>query len=979
MRNSTVTSLQRFGESRVWIATTDATYLFDGASLKRFEVPWDDGFSHPRDRVLLFIEADDRTTFIASSDNKIFRKRQSEDSFEALNDIDGWLGDAKVDVAVMAKDPLGALAIRDDYLSFFDATRVSGTEVALHSDAEALPIALALGAPSEAFVFDTTGRSTRLIWSDRSGWQQSTTSYCDARELPVGVVVRSKNDTYFGIGEKGALVKFRVTQKTCEQMSLPKEIQKQLEDKTLLKIHVLSKTGSLAIATDKGVIFVTNSVVETLDTSNSRLRSNEVTSILELSDGHVLIASFLGVVQAAQLGLVTVTRFGTTQRPEVTAIDSDPKRGVYLTSYDSVAQVTENAQGIQVSPVEVPPHTGGFSAIAVSKGHLAIGTTSGEFHLLPFDPQQQNCFIDSQDSEHGPVTDIAKLDQARFIATTLSGELFLIEECERFVLKRGNDLVENAERASLISIARIAERLHLFDFWGAYPIDLIFQADRAPIPKLVAGSEPLRNVWIRTVHGSSEYAISPDGRLEEIVPNGSLQVRVPRQLALNETVFSSETDKQKRAWLTTSSGLFLLDEHLQPVRVLGASSLGGISFDYGASHATSTGSLFFGGTGGFVMAASPSRFPIRRDGLIRILSIRIDEVSTVTDNIYETLEVVTRAPIGSLSVTLGTQLTPVVTELQIAAELIEPDGSRRVIEGDSEFTFSVSGPGNYTFQARGVDPLGVWSNNEIVIPITVLPPVWQSWWAYTLYFSLLAFSMLVFVKVRDGIVRNRIRLDQAIEDQAALARLEDTAQEQQEATERLLNSIKPRAMQLLGSVSTAIEGGVRDPASAESDEFRLLSKRLRALEKLELLAVHSSLGGFVNVYELVDELIAQAASAGLPGGDAILLNDCSEVDIPVDHARFLALTADELLTLMLSRDHGGASHIVRIEVTPQPDAESAEETYFISVEDREHPVVDDHEAEAALPMTMHLIESLGGRLSLESELGLKIRVELRLT
>ncbi|HKO79213.1 MAG TPA: response regulator, partial [Chitinophagaceae bacterium] len=41
--------------------------------------------------------------------------------------------------------------------------------------------------------------------------------------------------------------------------------------------------------------------------------------------------------------------------------------------------------------------------------------------------------------------------------------------------------------------------------------------------------------------------------------------------------------------------------------------------------------------------------------------------------------------------------------------------------------------GTYTFRVKSSDPEGEWSNREVTIRITVLPPWFRSWWAYLLY------------------------------------------------------------------------------------------------------------------------------------------------------------------------------------------------------------------------------------------------------
>ena len=66
--------------------------------------------------------------------------------------------------------------------------------------------------------------------------------------------------------------------------------------------------------------------------------------------------------------------------------------------------------------------------------------------------------------------------------------------------------------------------------------------------------------------------------------------------------------------------------------------------------------------------------------------------------------------------------------------------------------------GTYRFRLRATNENGVWSKNVRELKVVILPPPWQTWWAYLLYviFGLLV-GLLIF-----RVVRNRIRLVNAL-------------------------------------------------------------------------------------------------------------------------------------------------------------------------------------------------------------------------
>ncbi|NDV78895.1 hybrid sensor histidine kinase/response regulator transcription factor [Dysgonomonas sp. 511] len=53
-------------------------------------------------------------------------------------------------------------------------------------------------------------------------------------------------------------------------------------------------------------------------------------------------------------------------------------------------------------------------------------------------------------------------------------------------------------------------------------------------------------------------------------------------------------------------------------------------------------------------------------------------------------------------------------------------------------------PGEYRFVVRGTNNDGVWNNEGASVSITVLPPLWKTWWAYTLYI-LFAVGVIAFI------------------------------------------------------------------------------------------------------------------------------------------------------------------------------------------------------------------------------------------
>ncbi|MBK8110927.1 MAG: hypothetical protein IPK46_11670 [Saprospiraceae bacterium] len=69
-------------------------------------------------------------------------------------------------------------------------------------------------------------------------------------------------------------------------------------------------------------------------------------------------------------------------------------------------------------------------------------------------------------------------------------------------------------------------------------------------------------------------------------------------------------------------------------------------------------------------------------------------------------------------------------------------GTRRAV------TFSHLPAGDYVLRVQGTNSLGIWSGKEATLKITVLPPWWNTWWAYVLYFVLGAYVLWMYFTYR---------------------------------------------------------------------------------------------------------------------------------------------------------------------------------------------------------------------------------------
>lgn len=113
---------------------------------------------------------------------------------------------------------------------------------------------------------------------------------------------------------------------------------------------------------------------------------------------------------------------------------------------------------------------------------------------------------------------------------------------------------------------------------------------------------------------------------------------------------------------------------------------------------------------------------------------------------------------------------------------IDTDASNRLA------TFTDLAPGSYTFRVRAANRDGVWNETGVSLGITVLPPLWRTGWAYSLYALIFTLLLTAFISWRTRLLRIRAgQLEMAVEERTQqLIESEHTVRDQAERLQELL-------------------------------------------------------------------------------------------------------------------------------------------------------------------------------------------------
>ncbi|TVQ00774.1 MAG: GHKL domain-containing protein [Balneolaceae bacterium] len=603
---------------------------------------------------------------------------------------------------------------------------------------------------------------------------------------------------------------------------------------------------------------------------SNRLPANEVISVFEATDGTFWVGTRI-------LGnsLVRFNRNGTVNSRYGTSLFDSPRgrtSGTQL-SHPHVFSMAQTRDGsIWAATASTTTIFGGLNRIRPGSGTITrfkhdpndtSGMPDNNIQAVAVDGSNRVWFLSSSESIHWinasneritrvelPESDINRHNSSQFMYTDNMGDVWFTKSGRKGLFR-----IDHSE----------AEIYHLelqhIDGRPAGEINFIHHDDND-------------TYWVVTKFGFGTF--NPETS-HMISWYDDSNVSLPT----NE-IASIQSDEDGMIWLATIDGIVKFEpQSLNTTHFRYDRGLQGNIFSSTVSFRGRSGNIYFGGAGGLNVFDPKEIATNPNPPDITFSSLYLDGVEVIPGDDSP----IDRSLLFADKITVDPDVTTITIEFA-SLHFANPDRNeyRYMLQGfDTDWrfggtigiaTYTNLPPGSYIFRLMASNRDGVWSDGNTQIRIiTVLPPWWRTWWAYTIYFFLFVIAVILVDRVqrRRLIQREREKtrereLEQAKQIEKAYHELETAHESLEKAHENLKITqeqlVQQEKLASLGQLTAGIAHEIKNPLNFVNNfsdvsielvqEIREETERLR--KKLINEKLTSSDDETDEMLELLDDL-----------------------------------------------------------------------------------------------------------------------------
>lgn len=272
------------------------------------------------------------------------------------------------------------------------------------------------------------------------------------------------------------------------------------------------------------------------------------------------------------------------------------------------------------------------------------------------------------------------------------------------------------------------------------------------------------NLWFGTYGGGLNLLTAEQ---QEVQDGKFIHYTIKDGLPSN-IIYRIEPDDKGDLWLSTDNGLSMFNPEKKTFRNYDASDgLQGNQFFWGAGFKGKDGELYFGGTNGLNVFNPEQLKNNNYVPPIVITSFQIfnkpvginEEGSPLKKSIMSTREIELSYSQAVFSFEFAA-LDFTVPGKNHYAYMMEGFDDNWIYSGNRRYvTYTNLDPGKYIFKVKGSSNDGIWNEKGTEIAITILPPLWRTWWFMTITVLLIGgiIVLIIYTRVKHLLDIERLR------------------------------------------------------------------------------------------------------------------------------------------------------------------------------------------------------------------------------
>ena len=267
-------------------------------------------------------------------------------------------------------------------------------------------------------------------------------------------------------------------------------------------------------------------------------------------------------------------------------------------------------------------------------------------------------------------------------------------------------------------------------------------------------------------------------------------------------------EKNNMLWLSTFNGLSRFDIKTGQFNNFSIDNgIQGHLYSDGAYLKTTDDLLIFGGANGIDVINPKAVFKNSQPPKVFITDFKVDNKS-IWNGKNDTKNIKLRFNQNNITIDfIGIHYTN-PSQNKYAYKLENYDKDWREVLNQRSAYYSNLPPGKYIFKVKSANSFGIWNQKPASIEINILPPWWQTWWAYCIYGLLLIVAVIGLDKFQRHRILQAERQKNQKRELAQAKEIEKAYTELKATQSQLIQSEK---MASLGELTAGIAHEIQNP------------------------------------------------------------------------------------------------------------------------------------------------------------------------